>query len=379
MKTIGAVLLLSLCASAQQFTTLYQFHSYKGHPDGYGPYGTLLQNGNMLYGTTPGGGSGPGTIFSFDLNSGTEKLLHQFSWSETAHIPVGGLVADQLGNLYGTTKGSVGAGGAGAIYKIPASGGALSVLWVFKGQAGGPLAGLTRVGTNFYGTTSVSGDNHPYGDVFRLNSKDVVATQWSFKNTPDGANPGYGSLIFDSLQQNAYGTTLNGGAAGMGTVFELNIKTKVETILHSFAGGLSDGSYPYGGLVMDAAGNLYGTTSLGGTFDCGTIFEISNGVFTVLYSFSGMPDGRVPYAGLTMDAAGNLYGTTISGGDFDQGTIFEWSDGIETVLHSFDGGKDGVMDPIAMMTLDANGMALYGTTEVGGHWNGGTIFKITLP
>jgi uncharacterized repeat protein (TIGR03803 family) len=220
-----------------------------------------------------------------------------------------------------------------------------------------------------------------------------------FAGTPDGASPS-GRLISDSAG-NLYGTTINGGVANKGTVFELSPPSGSgtswsESVLYSFQGGSNDGYGPWGGLVFDASGNLYGTTEFGGSRDgagFGTVFELSppsvaGGAWTetVLYSFKGGKDGVSPVGDtLIFDAAGNLYGTTDEGGIYSDGpysgTAFElsppaisggaWS---ETILHSFGHGTDG-NNVIGKLTFDPQGN-LYGTTEYGGTQNQGTVFRL---
>jgi len=182
-------------------------------------------------------------------------------------------------------------------------------------------------------------------------------------------------LIIDS-EGNLYGTTQNGGAHGRGTVFEITNAGK-EIVLHSF-GAAPDGKFPLSSLVRDAAGNLYGTTTQGGSHGFGTVFKVdATGAESVLYSFSGINnDGRYPSAGLVLDSHGNLYGTTQEGGQKGFGTIFKLdAGGTETVLYSFTGyPKDGEY-PIAALIRDNHGN-LYGTTEIGGRFNNGTIFEL---
>src|SRR5271165_1152285 len=214
----------------------------------------------------------------------------------------------------------------------------------------------------------------------------------SFNNT-DGANP-YAGLIFDAAG-NLYGTTYLGGTgsclyggSGCGTVFELSPNGSggwTEQVLHYFSHNGTDGIEPFGGLIIDAAGNLYGTTQEGGTHSGGTVFELSpgaGGTWTeqVLHNFSGT-DGNYPGAGLIFDAAGNLYGTTYTGGTYSIGTVFELSPQAgggwtETVLHNFDAtGTDGAF-PEAGLIFDAAGN-LYGTTFEGGTYGSGTVFELT--
>ena len=257
---------------------------------------------------------------------------------------------------------------------------------------------------NLYGTTGTGGTD-TVGTVFELSP--MANGDWSetvlhnfHGNSPDGWNP-HAGLIFDAAG-NLYGTTSGGGTYGRGTVFELSPTQGglwTEKVLYSF-GNSTDGVYPaYGALIFDAAGNLYGTTSSGGTHNCqgnggcGTVFQLSPTVGgawteTVLYNFGNGTDGYSPEAGLVLDAAGNLFGTTAYGGAngcavaqySGCGTVFEltpvagggWT---ETVVHNFGSGTDGVL-PIAGLTFDTAGN-LYGTTEVGGPSNVGTVFQLS--
>src|SRR5712691_5197054 len=193
-----------------------------------------------------------------------------------------------------------------------------------------------------------------------------------FKGDPDGAAP-VAPLIRDSAG-NLYGTTYVGGNNN-GTVFEVN-SAGHETILHTFKG--PDGSAPWAGLVRDAGGNLYGTTAYGGAFNFGTVFKITRaGKGRVLYSFTGPPDGGTPFAGLILDSEGNLHGTTLfggtgnctaSGGQKGCGTVFTLTaTGAESVLYSFAGGADGAY-PGTPLVRDSSGN-LYGATEEGGEAN----------
>jgi uncharacterized repeat protein (TIGR03803 family) len=176
----------------------------------------------------------------------------------------------------------------------------------------------------------------------------------------DGATP-YGALVLDGAG-NVYGTTSAGGDAGLGTVFKVDPQG-VETVLYSFTGS-PDGANPYAGLVMDNSGNLYGTAENGGAFGFGTVFKIdASGIETVLHSFAGSPtDGADPKARLIVDQNGNLYGTTFTGGSSNSGTVFKIdTTGTEIILYNFTGGSDGG-NPFGGVTLDANGL-LYGTTQ----------------
>lgn len=207
---------------------------------------------------------------------------------------------------------------------------------------------------------------------------------YSFTGT-DGNGP-FASLTFDQAG-NLYGTTVRGGANDAGAVFML---TPVagggwkETVIHSFAGGADDGAFPWGGLVIDSAGTLYGTTYFGGSLDYGTVFALTptaGGVWneSIVHFFRGSWDGGNPHAGLTLDNAGNLYGTTFFGGPFGQGMVFVFTPTStgwkESTLHYFTGGFDGGY-PSAQLTFDASGN-LFGTTTSGGTRHLGVVFKLT--
>ena len=278
------------------------------------------------------------------------------------------------------------------------------VIHTFSGDDGAnPYAGLVfDAQGNLYGTTLEGGDFNSGGVVFKLTHH---ADGWTesvlhiFTGSPDGAHSGAG-LIVDT-KGNLYGTTGFGGANQVGTIFKLargaNGKWK-ETVLYSFANDGNDGTYPSAGLVIDNAGNLYGTTIFGGGTQacpynplsppgCGTVFELSpsaHGKWTekVLYSFSNGFNGANPAASLILDAAGNLYGTTITGGGVaGDGTVFKltrrsngkWT---ETVLYRFGTGSEDGIASYSAVIRDRTGN-LYGTTAFGGFEGNGTVFKLT--
>ena len=212
---------------------------------------------------------------------------------------------------------------------------------------------------------------------------------YSFTGGDDGGDPATG-LTFDA-SGNGYGTTVNGGSFGFGTVFELKRLQDgnfQEAVLYSFTGG-ADGKNPYGGVTLDANGNLYGTTVSGGSGGvcsgdgCGVVFELvsSAGGWTesVLYNFTGGNDGSGPGGGVAFDSAGNLYGTTPDGGQFAVGVVYElslqgetWQ---QTVIHAFTGGDDGAVGSLGLLLL-ANG-DFYGVSELGGADGAGTVFQLS--
>jgi len=245
-----------------------------------------------------------------------------------------------------------------------------------------PLSGFIMEGTSLYGTAS-SGGSSGAGVVFSLSTSGEETVLHEFTGGSDGANP-EGSLVYRAGA--FYGTTNAGGASNAGTVFKVTTKG-VETVLYSFT-GRADGANPVAGLAIDAAGNLYGTTTAGGSSRNGTVFKlaiptVTGGQWTeqTLYSFGTGSDGAIPIAGVTLDASGNLYGTTSAGGIYGYGTVFElvpstpsWT---EKILHHFELGTDGGV-PYAGLIRDG-GFFLGATTEGGGGGSngGGTVFKLT--
>jgi len=315
------------------------------------------------------------------------KTLHTFT-RRGATRPFAGLVADLQGNLYGTTA-TGGALGWGSVFELASDGHGgwnETLLHSFKPKGGRfPEASLIfDADGDLYGTTT-GGGIYGFGTVFELAPDGHggwhETVLHSFNGT-DGLYPAAG-LIFDS-GGSLYGTTQQGGASGAGTIFNLAPNGHDgwnETVLHSF--DVNDGKNPLAGLVFDVAGNLYGTTVVGGASGLGTVFELvpdGHGTWkeTVLHSFSGDPDGYSPEAGLIFDSSGNLYGTTMWGGASGAGTIFKlarnghdgWN---ETVLHSCV-YREG-QNPVASLVFDAAGN-LYGTTWGGGTQGFGTVFKL---
>jgi uncharacterized repeat protein (TIGR03803 family) len=272
-----------------------------------------------------------------------------------------------------------------------ASAGTEKVLANFPGAHGGlqPWAGLVSdAAGNFYGVTYYRGRNGK-GEVFRVRYS--AATGWSectaygFKGGKDGAAP-YGGLIFDAAG-NVYGTTSSGGFYGGGTAFTLTHTSGCNwtgTVLDQFGKG-EDGNYPAAALVFDQSGNLYGTTQAGGTHGYGTVFklQLTSGKWTehVPHNFIGT-DGSSPWASVTFDRAGNLYGTTATGGKYNYGVVFQLSPAsggkwIEHVIHTFTGGADG-SEPQAGVVFDSAGN-LYSASVYGGTLSAGNITYSNLP
>jgi len=414
---------------ACQETVLYAFTG--GNDGGYPDSGVTLAPDGNIFGTTDGGGAAQsGVVFKVDV-SGHETVLHTFARGPEGNQPyLAGVILDPEGNLYGTTSFN-GAGGDGAVYELDKSGNA-SAVYAFPGNEGGQylynegvllgadghlygttqyggrhgvgvLYGLDEAGAetvlhtfdlfevsgygqptgtivrdsagNFYGTTFIgqAAVGFGYGVVFKVDPAGHATVLHNFRDAADGGNP-YGGVILDPTG-NLYGTASGGGAANNGVVFKIDTSNH-ETALYTFTGG-ADGGGPLGSLIRDSAGNLYGTTSGGGTSNAGVVFKVDpSGHETVLYTFTGGDDGGSPLAGLIQDDAGNFYGTTDGGGASSAGVVFKLDNrGRESVLYSFTGGADGAYPVWVTLARDAAGN-LYGTTQDGGAFDQGVVFKV---
>ena len=318
-------------------------------------------------------GLGVVSTYSAQAQAYKEKVLHSFAGGADGGEPVAGLIFDVKGNLYGTTSNGGGAN-AGVVFKVSGNG-KETVLYSFTGGADGgyPYYGslILDAKGNLYGTTNNGGISNQ-GVVFKVSSNGKETVLHRFTGGTDGAYPRAG-LIMDA-KGNLYGITSGGGGNGGGVVFKVGSKGK-ETVLYTFAGGM-DGAYSQAGLIMDAKGNLYGTTYEGGGSNAGVVFKVSSkGEETILYDFTGGADGGEPDSPLILDTKGNLYGTTWDGGAANLGVVFRVSSkGKETVLHSFT-GVDGA-NSNAPLILDTKGN-LYGTTSNGGGANAGVVFKVS--
>lgn len=357
----------------------------------------------------------------------TEAVLHAFTYHKDGGFPFAGLGSDAAGNLYGVSyfggyiQGSI---CCGTVFRLTKknSGWSFNTIYTFTGGVtdGEAPSGSVVFDTsgNLYGTTQ---DGGWCGIAYELTPTQKGAWKETILHNFNpfsqlGGTPGDGCvpssfLIFDHAG-NLYGTTQQGGGlggcntAGCGSVFELSPTsdgTWQETIIHSFPDSSEDGSDPYGGLVFDKAGNLWGTTLVGGTAGLGTIFELSptaTGGWTekVAFNFASDTTGWEPYAGLVVDASGNLYGTTLYGGAAGSGLVFKMTpspDGqlSETVIHEFAACTatecpDGLY-PFGGLVFDSSGN-LYGTTMYGGaagqacnppdsdlHEGCGVVFKLS--
>jgi len=338
----GTVFQLSNTANGWVHTVLY---SFTGGADGGEPYkGVTVDREGNLYGTAVTGGSGScegGCGVAYKLtNAGgawTQTVIHAFTGGDDGSGPGARLTVDRSGNVYGMAP-TGGAYGAGTIYKIyQIQGGAwnLRVIHAFTGGADGGTGSAGRMilrKNHLYGAATTGG-TYGSGIVFELTSRRVgewdFRTLYSFRGQPDGSFP-YGALLFDA-SGDIYGTTYYGGANGIGAVYKLSrqpVGEWNENVLYSFQEG-TDGYSPISNLVFDGAGNLYGTTSEGG-LGSGTIFKLTpvgggQWTETVVHPFQGPPDGAFSYNGMVVDRFGNFYGATVHGGDDDDGSIYKFT------------------------------------------------------
>ena len=377
-------------ASAATEKVLYRF---SGGADGSAPFaGLVADSSGNLYGTTADGGNGDcqggcGTVFELSPNpdgTWTETQLYRFTGGNDGAFPETSVIFDGAGNLYGTTIYG-GTSKDGTVFRLtstkPGSAWTETVLYNFVGKRDGKisLGGLVfDPAGKLYGA-ALFGGHYGGGTVFQL-VPPPQGNAWSlnvlhaFKGTNDGIDP-QGALILDS-QGAVYGTTYGG------TVFKLKPPSPGRTkwtlkTLYSATGVVGVGA-----LLAGKPGVFYGTSSLGGKANEGTVFQLTPPKATTLYEFAGGSDGGIPLNGLIADSSGNLYGITQNGGDFGFGTVFKlapppkkgaaWT---KTTLYSFQGGSDGA-GPGAGVIFGPAGV-LYGTTMAGGSSDNGTVFEVT--
>jgi uncharacterized repeat protein (TIGR03803 family) len=372
-------------------------HSFVGGSDsGNQPYSNLVidQSGNIFGTTAHGGVNDAGTVFEV-APDGTETVLHSFGSGDDGQNPVAGLVMDKSGDLYGTTQNGGGGFISGVGFKLTPGGG-YTILHRFTGGNGNDPDGGRPAATlimdkkgNLYGTTHVGGGRgdcnaNNCGTVFKIAPDGTETVLYSFSGRKDGGYPS-APLVIDQAG-NLYGTTETGGrfakcGFGCGVVFKVSPDGN-ETVLHAFRGIVSgdppgDGQDPLAGLVIDSSGSLYGTTATGGV-GAGVAFKLMpNGKETILFRFSAGNPGVGPSGSLVMDAQGDLYGTTQNGGTSNNGVVFKLTPkGKETVLYSLAGGISDGWWPFAGIIMDAKG-DIYGTTVRGGASDSGTVFKLT--
>ncbi|HXC43655.1 MAG TPA: choice-of-anchor tandem repeat GloVer-containing protein [Candidatus Dormibacteraeota bacterium] len=333
-----------------------------------------------------------------------EEVLHSFSITDKAGFsPLAPLIADSAGNFYGTTEfGGIYSGGTdngGVVFELsPISGGhwTLKVLHNFGNGSDGNIPQGSLIfdaSGNLYGAT-IEGGAYNAGIAFELSPqtmgpwRETILHNFNFNGT-DGYSP-VGGLTLDAAG-NLYGNTSGGGAHNNGAVFKLSSgsgETWDETLLHSFGSG-EDGSTPeIGGLIIDGAGNLFGTTGFGGSYNNGSVFEISpasGGTWTekVIFSFNAdSREGYFPGSGLIFDSTGNLYGAAQMGGGYGGGVVYELSSGSDgvwsyKVLYNFRQNSTDGRNPTASLIFDSAGN-LYGTTSAGGAYGYGTAFELSL-
>lgn len=377
-----------LCAaSAARGAPLYAFSTLATFnvANGDAPIGNLIadSNGNLYGAATGGGSSGSGVVYEVSPTTGAMTVLANFprsgGISPDGYQLSGGLFADSSGNLYGTALFG-GSNLAGTVYEVATGTGAISAV-TFNGTNGEyPNSVLIPdTGGNLYGIAE-DGGAHGAGTIFELAAGSQTLTALASFNEPSTGQSPFGELIADA-NGNFYGTAFSGGVNGDGTVFELTAQTHSLIALASFNG--TDGSRPSNGLLADPHGNFYGTTQTGGAYNDGTVFELNpnTGALTTLFSFNGT-DGAEPDGTLIFNSNGQLLGTTFHGGPDNDGTVFELdpTSSTLTTLFDFTGTTDEWPNgayPEGALLLDGNG-DIFGTTTNGGAVASdvGTVFEL---
>lgn len=383
-RAFSVVVLVSfacLSAIAQDYRVLRHFAGGAG--DGAQPHGSLIQSGSTLYGMTYLGGSNNlGTVFRMNADGTGFQLMHSFvSASSDGQKPMGSLI--QSGStFYGMTTCDDTSYG-GTVFQIQSDGSGFGVLQRFTGSAGKwPYGDLVQSGGLLYGLTAYGGSATGsgwvgHGTLFQMNTNgNVFQLLHTFAGSPgDGGCP-HGSLF--RAGSILYGVSADGGRGDMGTIFKINADGSGYQLLHHFAGGANDGSWPGLATVISSGSTLYGMTSGGGRSGKGTCYQINtNGAgFRLLHSFAGGgKEGSSPTGALILSGAA-FYGMTFEGGSDNLGTIFRINPdgtGFE-LLHSFS-GADG-QNPQGALTL--LGSTWYGMASGGGSRGQGVIFALDL-
>ncbi len=369
----AAFLITASVWATPQLTTLLQFTGTNGSS----PAAALIADsaGNLYSTTQFGGSANSGTVFELTATTHTLITLANFPGAPGGFQPSGDLIADSAGNLYGTTFHGGTSAPRGTLFEVAAGAHTLSTLVNFTGPSNGarPQAGMIAdAAGNLYGTTPGGGPSTD-GTVFEFTPTTGILTTLASFNGTDGASP-VGDLTSDAAG-NLFGTTREGGASNDGTVFKVAAGTNTLSTVATFNG--TNGATPVSSLVFDGAGNLYGTTEDGGTSNDGTVFEIPAGTTTVntLVNFN-VANGDAPFSGLIVDAAGDLFGTTDGGPGGDFGMVFEVAASTHALSALAIFNDTNGADPDARLLADSSGN-LYGTTEEGGFQDNGTVFEIT--
>src|ERR1035437_287030 len=377
---LSAMLLISVLtclADAQSYSVL---HNFGNTPDAKNPYADLFLSGKTVYGTTEFGGSnGVGTIFKVNIDGSGYVVFKNFANGPDGASTHTGLVLSGC-MLYGTTSAG-GSANIGTVFTVDTNGAGFTFVKNFSSSSQGwePEADLLLSGDILYGTT-YAGGSALNGTIFMVNTDGTGFTVLkTYTNNSDGVRP-KGALVLSG--NTLYGTTYQGGSAGVGTIFSINTNGTGFTVLKSFTNN-PDGANPQAGLLLSGS-TLYGTTYGGGSKGYGTIFAINtNGSgFTVLKNFTNSPDGANPEAGLLLSGS-TLYGTTYGGGanasGIGVGMVFAINtNGTGFTVLKYFGFTDG-QHPMA--GLISSGDALYGTAYAAGNnlpTGYGVVFKISL-
>lgn len=403
-RTCAVFAVVTMIATVSSAAGYKRVYSFSGGLDGRDPATHLtFDSAGNAYGTTAAGGEFDfGAIFKLTPsgNGWVQTVIYSFTAGNDGMDPHAGVVIGPDGSLYGTAvaggnAGSCEGNGCGVVYRLTPDGDQwfLTTIYNFKGDKDGAGPGSRVVfdaAGNLFGATP-RGGRFDLGTIFKLTP--TPSGEWrkkilhNFTGGKDGATGSMGDLIFDA-DGNIYGVTEQGGANGVGTVYKVSHSPSGNwtlTTLYAFK-GMPDGANPYGGLIWDGAGNLYGTTYFGGTVGMGTTFQLTpgpNGKWqeNILYNFLGDTDGSLPTTTLIFDKSGNLFGTTSAGGrpSCDCGTVFKLSlsngSWKEKIIHYFGRHFDGYA-PNYGLTFDAAGN-LYGATPAGGTSRTGMVFKFT--